>query len=325
MADLIFAQGQTATLAAQFVTTAGMPMDVDDATVEIFGPSADVVLGPTAMTNVTTGFYFYDYVIPNSLYPFTYTVRYTGTILGTASAITQTLQVVEAGTPLAMTQRQADLMAALEIYICCCQRVPVLDDIGRRSSDATVIRFSWPAWNLTNAEIRVNDLIVTSGFAINYDDGTVTFETPRLPTDRITASYNFRIFSDVDLLRFLSDSLDMVKLEPPADFTMTIDNMPSRFTGVVLLGAAALAYARFVECLQFPQFQTIFGGREGAKDAIANFMKLKENKEKQFERDKKTLKTKGPYPKMHIISTPEYTLPGGRARWFRYLFSSQVG
>ena len=28
----------------------------------------------------------------------------------------------------------------------------------------------------------------------------------------------------------------------------------------------------------------------------------------------------GPYPSSKLIVTPEYTLPGGRSRWFRYLF-----
>jgi hypothetical protein len=312
MADLIFAQGQTATLAAQFVTTVGQPVDVPDAEVAIFGPSLSVVLPATAMTNVTTGFYFYDYLIPNSLEPFTYTVRYTGTVLGTPSAITQTLQVVEAGTPLTMTQRLADLVAAIGTYIDCAQAIPVLNELGTRNEDATVFKFSWPRWNLTNAELRINGIIHTSGFALDFDAGKATFTSPRLVTDRVTITYNFRMFSDIELLRFLSDALDQVKLEPPADPNMTLESMPSRFVGVVLLGASALAYAKFVMCLQFPQYQTIFGGREGAKDAISNFMLLKENKEKQFERDKKTLKTKGPYPKMYIVSTPEYTLPGGR-------------
>jgi hypothetical protein len=47
---------------------------------------------------------------------------------------------------------------------------------------------------------------------------------------------------------------------------------------------------------------------------------LKKNYEESFKGflDAKKL---GPYPKSVAVVTPEYTLPGGRSRWFRYIFS----
>jgi hypothetical protein len=67
----------------------------------------------------------------------------------------------------------------------------------------------------------------------------------------------------------------------------------------------------------------VFGGREAAKDAISNFMSLKENNEKEFTTDKKQMK-KSTYPQIRVVSTPEFTLPGGRSRWFRYLYSTGI-
>jgi len=71
--------------------------------------------------------------------------------------------------------------------------------------------------------------------------------------------------------------------------------------------------------LQFQQPAQIFGGPEQAKQAFANFETLKQNYSSDWE---KLLEQKkfGPYPTTRMVVTPEYTLPGGRSRWFRYLF-----
>jgi hypothetical protein len=72
-------------------------------------------------------------------------------------------------------------------------------------------------------------------------------------------------------------------------------------------------------CLNFQQPAQVFGGTEEAGKAIANFETLKQNYEKDAEKllEQKKL---GPYPKSRMVVTPEFTLPGGRSRWFRYLF-----
>lgn len=325
---LIFSQGQLALLTAQFVTTpAGMPIDVPDAQVALYGLGGSVILPPTNMINLLTGFYYLNYVVPNSLPIGVYTVRYTGTVLGIPTAATAQMQVLLAGTPpgFVMTQPVIDLIAALGTYLDCALHIPVYNELARRNKDFTQYQLRWPRWNLTNPEIRMNGDIIDTGFAIDYDIGRITFDTPRHETDKITGTYNFRFFSQIDMIRFLSDALSQINLEPPATDVTLSSELPQRFVGVLMMGAAKNAIMKMLMCLQFQDPSTIFGPPDRAKDAFSNLSALKENYEKQFTADKKTVKTKGPYPRMAIVSTPEYTLPGGRSRWFRYLFSSNVG
>lgn len=324
---LMFAQGQTATLTAQFVTSPqGMPIDVPDATIQIIGPGAEEILLPTPMTQVFTGFYFFDYNIPNSLPVNTYTVVITGTVLGVPTAMSVYLQVVQAGvqTPVSSSMRAVELVAAMDRYIGTAQRIPVYREVARRNRTYDRYQLTWPRWNLGNHMIWLNGEIIEDGFTIDLDVGAVKFTVPLHATDRVEASYNFRFFSQIDLLGFISDSISQINIEPPQS-TYTIDTFPDIYVGVMLLGASKNAIKSLLFSLTMQEPQTIFGGPDRAKDAIATLESLKENNEKEFAEDKVTLKTKQPYPKISAIVQPEYTLPGGRSRWFRYLFSTNAG
>lgn len=325
---LLFSQGQTATLTAMFVTSpAGMPIDVPDATIRIVGPGGVDILAPVAMTHAFTGFYFYDYAIPLSLPVDAYTVVITGTVLGVPTGMSIYLQVVEAGvqTPASASQHAVELMVALDRYIGCAQRIPVYREVGRRNRAGNIIQFTWPRWNLANHDIRLNGNIIDDGYTIDLDTGTITFSAPLHPTDTVSASYNFRWFTQMEILGYLNDAISQINVEPPQSNSYTIDTFPDKFVGVMLQGAAANAIKHLLFCLTLQEPSTVFGGPDGVKQALSTFQSLKENFEQTFNADKKTLKTKGPYPKMSSIVQPEYTLPGGRSRWFRYLFSSNVG
>jgi len=327
--SLVFTQGQTANLYCQFVTTpAGMPVDIPDARIAIYGIGGAVVLPPTAMMSVDVGFYVYDFVIPNSLAVGEYSIRYTGTVQGTPTAATTTMQVLQAGTPnnSYMSQRQIEMIAALETYVGCAQHIPVVTEVARRNKDRDRFTLSWPRWNLCNPLVVKNgELMDYDAMTIDYDTGTVIFPKPLHDTDKIDVTYNFRFFTQVDMLRFLNDALSQINLEPPASIAYTLNDVPPSYVGTLMQGGLAHAIQKLLFCIQFQQPGTIFGDKDRLKDAISNFMAQKENAEKQFREDKKTLKTKGPYPKIGLIVTPEYTLPGGRSRWFRYLFSSNMG
>lgn len=321
---LTFAQGQTATLTAQFVANpSGMPVNVPDATIEIFGPSASIVLPATPMIYVVTGLYYYDYVVPNSLPVNTYTVRFTGTVLGTPTANAMSMRIVPPGSPLqAPSQSQAAATAALERYIGCAQKIPVEAELARIYPGRTTVTFNWPRWNLTNPIIRRNDRFLTDGFAIDYGTATLTFNSALHESDIIDATYNFRWFSQEDLVGFLNDALNRINIEAPGT-QYTLDNLPEQMMGVVLHGAASQAIQSMMFCLQFQKPRTVFGGAEEAKNTFSNLDTLKQNHEKMFNEDRVKIK-RARYPSTVGIIQPEYTLPGGRSRWFRYLFSSNT-
>jgi len=327
---LVFNQGQTGTLTAQFVASpSGSPVDVPDAQIQIFGDGGSTIVPATVMTHVMTGFYFYDWFIPTSLPVGTYTARYTGTVLGVPTAATEYVTINAAGTPGGtISSRAMELVAALEVYIRCAQYIPIYNELGRRINDEyKVFQFTWPRWNLGNHVIFVNNEIITNPvppapqtFVLDADTGTLTFANARPRTDKILASYNFRMFSVVEELQFLTDALSQINIEAPGT-TYTLDNVPDYYIGTLMMGAVKNALKRMLMCLQFQEPSTIFG--PNAKDAISGFERLKENNEKEFERDKKQIK-KAFYPKVGAVVGSVYTMPGGRSRWFRYLYSSGV-
>jgi hypothetical protein len=328
---LIFAQGQIATLTATFVTSPdGIPVEVPDATIQVVGPGGMLVLPPTPMiygyihTGIV-GFYWYDWAIPNSLPLNIYTVVITGTVMGVPNSHQIFLKVVPAGTRTlaSASQRAIGLIAFLETYIGRAQRIPVYNEVARRNSNQNAFQLSWPRWNYGNHEIRLNGKIVNTGYTIDMDTALVTFSAPLHSTDRVEASYNFRYFNQLDELRFLSDALTQINLEAPGT-NYTLENMPDMYAGVLMLGGTKNALRQLLFDLNFQEPSTMFGGRDGAKDAIAGFTALKENNEKEFERDKKQIK-RAFWPKIASTVSPEYTLPGGRSRWFRYLFSNNIG
>jgi hypothetical protein len=302
-----------------------MPIDVPDATIRIVGPGGSDVLPPTPMIHVFTGFYFYDYAIPISLPVNIYTVVTSGTVLGVPASMSIYLQVVPAGvsTPVSSSQRAVELVAALDRYIGCAQHITVKRELASVNADRMLYQLTWPRWNLSNHQIRVNRQIEVTGHTLDFDTGTISFPTPLDPTDMVDATYNFRFFTQIQLIGFINDAISQINIEPPSS-GYTIENFPEPHVGVMLMGAAANAIKSMLFCLAFQEPAKIFGDPEAAQRSIDNFKALKENFEGSFKEDKKTLKTKGPYPKMSAIVQPEYTMPGGRSRWFRYLFSTNV-
>jgi len=132
--------------------------------------------------------------------------------------------------------------------------------------------------------------------------------------------YDFRWFSDEELDCFLNNALMSFNSYPPVR-SYSLENVPAIHMPAILYGAAKDALRQMMMCLQFQEAQQVFGGPEAAKNAFSNIETLKQNYEKDW--DKLTeVKKYGRYPRMSVMLVPEYTLPGGRSRWFRYLFKN---
>lgn len=326
---LIYAQGQTATLTANFTTPSGMAIDVPDATIQVIGPGGADVLSPTAMAKPAptyTGFYFYDWAIPNSLPVDTYTVLITGTVQGIPNQSSTYLRVIAAGTPtpVSPSQRAIGMMDALDHYVGVVNAIPVYAQIARRNAGRDSFFFTWPRWNL-GAQVRKNGEIISTGFTLDYDTGTATFTTPLHDTDKIEASYNWRYFSTGDKTQFLSDSMSQINIQAPGT-SYTLDNVPDNYVGTLMLGATKNAMKKLIIDFSFQEPATIFGSPERAKDAIENFKSIKDNSEKEFAEEKKQVKRQR-YVGLAAVSTPELTLPGGRcfAGALNYIHSKELG
>lgn len=322
-----FKQGATTSLHLKVTEFDGTPIDPYQITVTITGPSEDISSGDQVSSGIPfkadRGFYIYTWEIAEDEVVGTYIVDWRYVIDEIVMHEFQNV-VVTAGDvqpPLFYTERMIAFRAALEHHIVCAQSVPVYYEQSKTTYDNKTFKFSFKDWNQTaGARVYRNNILISSGIEVDYFSGKVSFDDALLPQEQINVDYNFRWFDDDELNRFLLNALQTVNIYPPHS-GYTLENIPDRYTPIVLYGAAKDALRQLMMCIQFQQPAQVFGGPEQAQNAFKAFDTLKQNYEKDWEKllEQKKL---GPYPSIMSIVTPEYTLPGGRSRWFRMLFKS---
>jgi len=319
--------GYTAFLFLKITTIDGAPRDASNVDVTITNE-----LGTTVETGdpdkPTEGFYVYEWDIATDQANGDYDITWEYDVDSDTYFEYQEITVAEDVTltswiynPYMDAAREA-----LNHYITCAQHIPVYFEQAKPTFDRNTYRFTFPRWNqTTGVKIYRNNNLIESGIEIDYFKGEVTFDSTLTQYDMVNADYNFRWFSDEALSEFLDNALGDFNTYPPHTAYNFSGNtrVPDRFTPGVIRKAAVDAIRHLMMCLQFQQPQQVFGGVEGAQKAFSNFETLKKNYEDEWFKLAEN-KRLGPYPRTIIISTPEYTLPGGRSRWFRYLFSSGV-
>jgi hypothetical protein len=318
-----FTQAAFATLMLKITNFDGNPVDAENIYIEIYEPDGTA----TALDNdiperVDTGYYVIDWVVPTDQAEGEHRVIWHYVIDDIQKAEVQHIVISERNSDTATvwySGRELEFRIALEHHLACSQNIPVYFEQAKPSRDNKTFRFTFNDWNQSpGVKIYRNDIVVNRGAEVDYFDGSVTFDTELLPQETVHADYNFRWFSDDELIRFLLNSVQTVNTFPPHS-GYTLADVPDRYTPAVLYGAAKDALRQLMMCLNFQQPAQVFGGIEEAQKAFSNFETLKKNYEGDWE---KLLEQKkfGPYPKTRMVVTPEYTLPGGRSRWFRYLF-----
>ncbi len=321
-----FRQGDTITVHLKITTFDGTAIDPYQITTTITGPTEDVSGGDQTSTGTPykadTGFYVYEWEIDADQAVGTYLISWEYIVDGEEKTELQNVVVTEDLTPPAFyTGRMVAWRDALGYHLSCAQSIPVYNEQARPSYDDKTFNFSFKNWN-TSAGSRVyrNGKIINTGLEINPINGTVIFDEELLPQEQINVDYNFKWFDDDALHRFLENAVQAVNIYPPhSDYNL--ENVPSRYVPMILYGAAKDALRQLMMCLQFQQPAQIFGGPKEAQNAFKAFDTLKQNYEKDWEKLTEQKKL-GPYPSTMTIITPEYTLPGGRSRWFRMLFKS---
>lgn len=324
-----FRQGGVADLLIKITDFDGTPVDPSSIECVIYGPveapstDNETIVDSSSPFQVSDGYYVHSWGIAIDQTIGTYNVTWTYIVGVEEKTELQTVVVVESQTNAVpsgfYTERLIQMREALEYHISCAQTIPVYFEQAKPSRDNTTFEFSFPDWNQSaGVKIYRNEVIINADAEVDYFKGTVTFDTELLPQETINADYNFKWFSEDKLTRFLVNSLQSLNTFPPHS-GYTLDTVPDRFFPAILYGAAKDALRQLMFCLNFQQPAQVFGGTEEAAKAFANFDILKQNYEKDAEKllEQKKL---GPYPKSRMVVTPEFTLPGGRSRWFRYLF-----
>jgi hypothetical protein len=322
-----FIQGNRSTLFLRVTNLDGNPIDANPITCTITNDVGDIVATGTP-ERASTGFYAFDWDIADSLPVGDYGVSWEYTTDYPRIEV-QEIVVAPGSTanpPSLYASRILEFRQSLELMITCAQNIPVYSEPAKASADYMNYMFSFKRWNQSpGCRIYVNDLIVTSGVTVNYFTGSITFDEPLTSYDKVKADYNFRWFSDEELDRFLSNAMHLVNLWPPVQRNLSLYNVDDRFIPLILYGAAVDAIRHMMMCLQFQEPQMVFGGAEAASKVYSNLEGLKKNYEETWNAGIEQKKN-GPYVGLtRTIVTPEFALPGGRSRWFRYLFSNGAG
>lgn len=329
-------QGQTTIFMLKITDMEGNPIDPtsinfiisDDNNIPVSVTDSN---GNSSTTTIpekaASGFYVFDWAIPETQDSGDYLIVWTYTVNGVVKTATEAFTIAtDSADSYLYSGMAAQLIAGLESYIRCAQCIPVYFEQNRPSIDQTTFQFTFKNWNQTPG-IRVyrnKTQLIESGYTVNYFTGEITFSTPLTIYDTIYADYNFRWFTDQQLYDFIANAVRTLNSFPPASPQYTLESVPDRYIPAILKQAAVDAFRQLMLCLQFQQPQQVFGGSEGAQNAFSNIDTLKKN----YEEELKTIyeqKKFGPYPSSRIIVPTVMAMPGGRSRWFRSLFCNTNG
>lgn len=330
-------QGEVVRLYHQFHTS-GVPVILPAApTVEIVDRDGLTILDTITATQTVTGTFFADWGVPLDADTGRYYDKWSWQFNASdpTQNVTTSFDVHSKDTIVnfsavnvseRLTDRVSELLRNLKndfIYEAC--HIPIYWEQGMKTSDPKRFNFAFSNWNRDPKPLlRVGDMLVDSGWYTDYD-GNIYFEDDIPDADHISASYNFSWFSEEELISFLNAGLGQLNALPPAEGYRTVDNTPFFWNYGIILGATIHALRRIVLGMQFQERAIIFGESTdavtgGATSAQGVFESL--YKDYQAVWDEMAAGIKKALPGTGMIVVPEYTLPGGRARWFRYLFTT---
>lgn len=317
-----FIQSTSGTLFLNLTDIHGNPLAADTITITITKDGTEIV--STTPDFINTGFYAFDWSVASDAEIGSYTVTWEYEVNGFVGTEIQSINISASSASTATIQlydiRINDLRVALSQMIGCAQKIPIFHEQAVPDPTNQKFKFTFNKWNQAfGTRIYRNNKQIEDGIEINYFRGFVTFDQPISDYDTINADYNFRWFSDEELDRFLENAIFINNMYPPATPQYNLANFPDNIIPIILYGAAKDAIREMLMCLNFQQPQQVFGGMEAAQKAFSNMETLKKNYEEEVTRLLEQKKF-GKYPKIRSVVTPEFTLPGGRSRWFRYMF-----
>jgi hypothetical protein len=318
-----FSQGTVNNIFLKITDIDGFPRSAETVSITITHDSSSaVVVNNVNATTVSDGYYFYEWSVDADASVGMYNIVWSYVYEDVEYSVQQTAVVSEMPDDHSMYYGVvADLRTALEFHIRPVMNIPVYFEQARPSRDRQNFKFSFPRWN-QGAGVRVylNKEIVQAGVGVDYFMGRVTFAEPLTEYDTVYADYNFRWFDDRQIVRFLNNGLARYNYYPPYS-NHTLQTMPHRAIMPTLYGAAVDALREIMLSLSMQEPSLVFGGPEKVQNIHSQIDTLKKNFEedlnKMFEQKKF-----GPYTGLtRMVVVPEYTLPGGRSRWFRYMFT----
>lgn len=204
------------------------------------------------------------------------------------------------------------------------QNIPVYNEVLRGNSTTApqIFDSAFRNWNQKpRVEVKLNQVIVTSGYSIDYSNGQIIFDSPLDYNDQVEASYTFRCISDEQIEQYFQSAAAIWRIHPPVGGPQSVysANLTQRY--IIFLGAAQFAFSDLIFALAIQEKRVIFDNRswDDAWKTILESFKSQRDYYKDLW-DKALEAKKVSLPRISSIVTPEYTLPGGRSRFFRYMY-----
>lgn len=204
------------------------------------------------------------------------------------------------------------------------QNIPVYNEVLRPNSTTSPQNFdsAFRNWNQKpNVEVKLNQVVITSGYSIDYSNGQIIFDSPLEYNDQVEASYTFRCISDDQIQQYFNQAAAIWRIHPPVGGPSSIYNANMTERYVLFLGAAQFAFNDLIFALAIQEKRVIFDNRswdDAWKTVMESFKGLRDSYKDMWEKALEAKKLQ--LPRIASIVTPEYTLPGGRSRFFRYMY-----
>jgi len=315
----------------------GSPLNPPSApVVTIVDKDGVVTLDTLTSIKQSAGVYYVDYFVPIGLpigrYYDRWTYMYTSSDTANSEDVS-TFEVFPKDSTINfstsfVSQKLSDPMSKAvrdlgNFFIWEVMHLPVYGEQAKRTGDNKRYNFAYRAWNKDPRPIvRVNRNIVNDGWYCDYN-GNIFFETILNDSDVVYLDYCFSYFTPNDLAGFVMMGISALNaLPPPAAYT-DIAQVPAEWWHGIMLYASIMALRRIILGLTTQEISIIFGEGDRLSAASEKIKGLYEDYYNSWKDFSTGLKKK--LPAMSQIVIPEYTLPGGRARWYRYMYVSGVG
>lgn len=305
-------------------------------TVTILDKNGVDVIGTATAAIQSVGVYYADWFVPIVLPIGRYYDKWTFTFRGDTSAteVITDFEVHPADSILNFSSSTVSsqynstmekaIMELQNYLIYEVMHIPIYGEQARRTADGFRYNFAFKNWNPDPRPlIRVNNKIDDEKWYADYN-GNIFFETARDVSDVIYGDYNFSFFSKDDLAGFVKTGLDAMNAVPPASTTYRdIAAAPQEWWHGIMLYASIQALRRILLGMTLQETAIIFGDKDQLNSARDIYKSLYDDYFSLWKELSVGIKKK--LPMIGQISIPEYTLPGGRARWYRYMFTTSLG
>jgi hypothetical protein len=200
---------------------------------------------------------------------------------------------------------------------------------GRIGIDKQTVDFTYRNWSLVDErkpKIFKNDIeLDDSLFTVKHNDGKVKFVDELRSDDAvdlINANYYYSALSETQMISFMKTALSEYNAYRPMT-AFSLKNAPKAAEAIILLGGACLALHAVQAGFINQQYRVQFGEDKEWQNVKELVVSLRDSYKDQMQKMLEEKKYNLARPVSMVI--PEFSLPGGRNRFFRYMYKGGDG